>query len=165
MEKLLYDLSEHEFSKSRKILVWLFSAVFFLAGLGIIYMNIIQHDISIHISFAIAPFCISIFGAIVAYLATTKRKDHYFLIDNDKIEYRYGLFKPVKCTHKWSDIKEIIIPHKERNIMVKYTDNKAYLINLNWLEKRKTHFIRKHFYYASKEKNIPLTKVMRIPKK
>lgn len=165
MEKLWYDLSEHEFSSGMKVLSWIFSAVFFLAGLGIVYMNLIRHDQSIHITFAIAPFGISIFGAIVAYLTTTKRKDHYFLIDDERIEYRFGLLKPVKCTHKWSDIKEIVIPHLEKNIMVKYAGNKRYIINLTWLEKKKTHHIRKHFFYAAREKNIPLLKVRTMPKK
>ena len=165
MEKLLYDLSEHEFSTSRKALAWIFSAVFFLAGLGIVYMNMIEHDLSIHISFAIAPFGISIFGAIVAYLATTKRKDHYFLMDDEKIEYRFGLIKPVKSTHKWSDISEIIIPHKEKDVLVKYSNNKSYIIKLTWLERKKTHHIRKHFFYAAREKNIPLIKVKTLPKK
>lgn len=165
MERLFYDLSENEFSKGRKILAWAFSAVFFLAGLGIIFMNIILHDMSIHITFAIAPFGISIFGALVAYMASVKRKDHYFLMDNEKIEYRFGLIKPVKYSHKWSDITEIIIPHMEKNIMVKYHDNRKHLINLTWLEKKKTHFIRKHFYYAAREKNINIVKVVTLPKK
>ena len=28
-------------------------------------------------------------------------------MDDEKIEYQVGLFKPVKITHNWSDIKEI----------------------------------------------------------
>jgi hypothetical protein len=165
MEKLSYDLSEHEFSTGRKALAWIFSVVFFLAGLGIVYMNMVKHDQSIHISFAIAPFGISIFGAIVAYLASTKRKDHYFVMDDEKVEYRYGLFKATKSTHKWSQIKEIIIPHKDKNIMVVYVDNTRHVINLNWLERKKTHHIRKHFFYAAREKNITLSKVKELPVK
>jgi hypothetical protein len=165
MEKLFYDLSENEFSKGRKILAWIFSGVFFLAGLGIIYMNLVQHDSSIHISFSIPPFGISIFGGIVAYLATTKRKDHYFLMDNEKIEYRYGLIKPVKSTHNWNDIIEIIVPHRERNVMITSRNNQKHIINLTWLEKKKTHYIRKHFFYAAREKNIKLLTVKTLPKK
>jgi hypothetical protein len=165
MEKLFFDLSESEFSKGRKILVWIFSAVFFLAGCGIIYMNTVLHDKTIHINFCIAPFGISLFTAIVAYLATSKKKDHYFLIDNDKVEYRFGLFKPVKCVHKWDDVKEIHLPHKEKKVLIIYKDDTEHILNLTWIEKKKSHFIRRHFYYAIREKNLKLVKVDTIRKK
>ncbi|HVN56840.1 MAG TPA: hypothetical protein VMT63_00950 [Bacteroidales bacterium] len=165
MEKLFFDLSESEFSQGRKILVWIFSAVFFLAGCGIIFMNTVLHDRTIHMSFAFAPFGISIFAAIVAYLATTKRKDHYFLMDNEKIEYRIGMFSPDKITHNWSEVNEIVIPHKEKKVLLKCKNGTEQIVNLNWIEKKKSHFIRKHFYYAAREKNIGLTKVMTLPKK
>jgi hypothetical protein len=165
MEKLFFDLSESEFSKGRKILVWVFSAVFFLAGCGIIYMTAVLHDKSIHISFAIAPFGICIFTAIVAYMATSKKKDHYFVMDNEKVEYRFGLFRPVKFTHKWDDVKEIRIPHKEKKVMLIYKDNSEHIINLTWIEKKKAHFARRHFYYASREKHIDLITMKSLPKK
>lgn len=165
MEKLFYDLSESEFSKGRKVLIWLFAAVFFLAGLGIIFMNTVLHDKSIHITFCIAPFGIALFASGVAYMASTKRKDHFFLMDDDKIEYRFGLFKPVRYYHKWDDIIEIMMPHKEKKVRVRYKDNSEYIVNLSWIEKKKSHHIRKHFYYAAKEKNISLIKVNMLPKK
>jgi hypothetical protein len=164
MEKLFFDLSESEFSKGRKILVWMFSAVFFLAGCGIIYMSTVMHDNTIHISFSIAPFGISIFTAIVAYMSTSKKKDHYFVMDNEKVEYRYGLFKPVKRVHKWDEIKQIQIPIKEKKVGIKYNDDSEHIINLTWIEKKKAHFIRRHFYYASREKNIELIKVNNLSK-
>jgi hypothetical protein len=163
MEKLFYDLSEQEFSSGRKVLLWIFSGVFFLAGAGIIYMNVIQHDLSIHITFCIPPFGIGIFTGIIAFMATSKKKDHYFLMDNDKIEYRFGLFKPVKITHNWVDIKEIVMPHKERKVLLRYKNNNDHIVNLNWLERKKTHFIRRHFFYAAKEKNISIVNVKMLP--
>lgn len=165
MERLFFDLSESEFSQSRKILVWIFSVVFFLAGCGIIFMSTVQHDKTIHISFSIAPFGISLFTAIVAYMATAKKKDHYFLMDNDKVEYRFGFFKPVKYTYNWNDVSEIWMPHKEKKVLLKLKDNSEHIINLTWIEKKKSHFIRKQFYYASKEKNINLIKVLNLFKK
>jgi hypothetical protein len=102
MEKLYYDLSKEEFSSGRKALLWVFSGVFILAGFAIIYMNVIQHDLSIHITFCIPPFGIGIFTGIIAFMATSKKKDHYFLMDDEKIEYRFGIFKPVKVSHKWA---------------------------------------------------------------
>jgi hypothetical protein len=164
MEKLFYDLSEQEFSSGRKALLWIFSGVFFLAGAGIIFMNVIQHDLSIHITFCIPPFGIGVFTGIIAYMATSKKKDHFFLMDDDKIEFRFGLFKPVKVTHLWADINEILMPHKEKKVLLKYKNNTDHLVNLNWLEKKKTHFIRRQFYHAAREKNINIKSVKMLPK-
>lgn len=165
MENLYYDLSEQEFSKGRKILLWIFAGIFLFAGISIVFMNVFLHDLAIHISYSIAPFGIAIFVGVVAVMATFKRKDHFFRIDNDKIEYRYGMFKPVRYSHNWSEVKEIHLPHKEKKVLLVYTDNTQYVVNLTWLEKKKTSHIRKHFYYAAKEKNIKVVKVNLLPKK
>lgn len=165
MENLFYDLAEQEFSKGRKILLWIFSGIFLLAGVAIIFMNLFQHNLSIQLSLAAAPLGIGIFVGIIAAMATIKRKDHYFLIDNEKIEYRYGLIKPIKYSHKWNDIKEIHLPHKEKKVLLVYQNESSYVINLTWLEKKKTSHIRKHFFYAAKENNIKIVKVKTLSKK
>jgi hypothetical protein len=165
MENLYYDLSEQEFSKGRKILLWLFASLFFLAGLGIIFMNVVLHDQSIHISFSLAPFGIAIVVGFIAILATVKRKDSFFLIDSDKIEFRFGIIKPVKHSFKWIDIKEIHLPHKEKKVLLQFKDNSFFIINLNWLERKKTSHIRKHFFYAAREKNLDVVKVQILSKK
>jgi len=159
MEKIYFDLSEHEFSTGRKVLLWLFSISFFLAGLAIIYMHIVQHKMAINISYSIAPLGISIFSGLIAYLSTVKRRDHYFLIDDDKIEYRYGLIRPVKKTHKWDNIKEIYMAHRQKRIKLVNNDNSAHVINITWLERKKSTLIRKHIYYFARNKNIRLIKV------
>jgi hypothetical protein len=165
MEKLYYDLSKSEFTNSRKILVWLFSGVFILAGIGIIILSTVFHDKSITLSLSIAPFGIGLFTGLVAYQATVKKKDHFFLMDDNGTEYRFGMFKPVRVSHKWTDIKQMIIPHKEKKILLRYNDGSDHIVNLTWIEKKKSHHIRKHFYYAAKEKNIELIKVNYLPKK
>jgi hypothetical protein len=164
MEKLHYDLSKEEFSTGRKALLWIFSGVFFLAGAGIIFMNLILHDLSIHITFCIPPFGIAIFTGIIAYMATSKKKDNYFIMDDEKVEYRFGILKPVKFTHKWVDVEEIIIPHKEKKVLLRYKDKSFHLINLNWLERKKTHYIKRQFYHASREKNIGITSPAMLPR-
>jgi len=164
MENLFYDLSEQEFSIGRKILLWVFSGIFFLAGLGIIFMNTILHDKTIHISLCIAPFGISIAVLVIAIMSTFKRKDHYFLIDDEKIEFRFGIVKPVKHSYKWIDLKEIHLPHKEKKVLLVFKDDSTALVNLTWLEKKKTSHIRKHFFYSAKEKKIDIVKVMVLPK-
>jgi hypothetical protein len=154
MEKLYYDLSKEEFSAGRKALLWVFSGVFFLAGAGIIFMNVILKDLSIHITLCIPPFGIGIFTGIIAYMATSKKKDQYFLMDDEIVEYRFGFLKPVKITHRWTDVGEIIIPHNQKKVIVVYKNKTDHIINLNWLEKKKTHFIKRQFYHVAKEKNI-----------
>lgn len=159
MENLFYDLSEPEFSKSRKVLLWLFSSLFFLAGTAVIFTNIILHDQSMHIGLSLIPYGISIVVAIIAYMATFKRKGLFFLIDNEKIEFRFGVFKPVKHSFRWIDIREIRLPHREKKVLLNLKDSTSYIINLTWLERRRTNQIRKYFFYAAKENNIPVVKV------
>jgi hypothetical protein len=163
MENLYYNLSEEEFSKGRKTLLWIFTSLFFLAGLGIIFMNVILHEKSIHISLSLAPFGISIVAGIISGMATFNRKDHYFIIDNDKIEFRYGLINPGKKIFLWNDIKEIHFPHKQKKVKLVMKNDSSYVINLTWIEKKKSIRLRKHFYYVAKEKNINIVKIQVLP--
>lgn len=158
MGKIYYDLSENEFSKERKVLLWLFCIIFFLAGLGMIYLNIIANNIKIHISYSIAPFGISLFVGIIAYLSSAKRKNHYFLIDDDKIEYRFGLLKPVMRTFSWNGIKEIHMAHRQKKIRLVYNESEKPVINITWLERKKTVQIRKCLFYFARDKKIPVKK-------
>jgi hypothetical protein len=154
MENLYYNLAEEEFSKSKKISLWLFSLIFFIVGLGTIFMIIILKDDSIQLSVSIAPFGISIVAGIIAAMATFKGKDHFFLIDDEKIEFRYGLFNPAKTTYLWNNIAEIHLPHKQKKVRLLMKDNTSKIINLSWIQKKKSSHIRKHIFYGAKEKNI-----------
>jgi len=158
MEKLFYDLTEHEFSKGRKILLWIFAISFFLAGVAIIYMYIIEHDLAIHATYSIPPFGISLFAGFIAVLASVKRKNHYFVIDDDKIEYRYGLVKPVLKSYRWDNIKEVHFAHMNIKVRLIHRNGSASVLNLTWLEKKKSSAIRKHIFYGAREKNIPVLK-------
>jgi hypothetical protein len=162
MENLFYDLSETEFSKGRKILLWIFSLLFFLAGMAVIFMNVALHDQSMHISLSLVPLGISLVVAMIAVMATFKRKGLFFLIDHEKIEFRFGLIKPVKHSFKWNDIKEICMPHKQKKVLLMLKDNSSFIINLTWLERRRTANIRKYVFYAAKENNIPVLKVQML---
>jgi hypothetical protein len=159
MESLYYSLSEIEFSKGKKILLWVFSSLFFLAGLGIIFMNVILHDKSIQITLSSAPFGISLVVGIIAIMASQSNKDHFFSIDNEKIEFRFGLYKPVKQTYFWNDVLEIHLPHKQKKVKLVLKNNISVIINLTWIEKKKSSHIRKHFYYAAREKNMNIVKM------
>ena len=56
MEKVYYNLSEEEFSKGRKILLWGFAGLFFLAGLYVLLADIVFGQKSIPAVLSIAPF-------------------------------------------------------------------------------------------------------------
>jgi hypothetical protein len=158
MENLNYNLSEQEFTRSKKILLWGFSLLFFMTGLGVIFLNVVMHDETIHISVSSAPFGISIVVAIIASFATFSKKDHYFKIDNEKMEFKYGMLNPVKQSFLWNDIIEINFPHRQKKIKLIFRNNSFYIINLTWIEKKKSSHIRKHIFYGASEKNIKITK-------
>jgi hypothetical protein len=159
METLFYDLSEAEFSKGRKILIWILAAFFFLAGLWDIFANLVLGIPSFSLNLAVIPLVISLFITLFALFATIKRKDHFFFIDNDKIEFRNGAINPKKHSFLWSNISEIHLPHKQKKALLLLKDGTTYNINLMWIERKKAAAIRKHIYYFAKEKNINLLKI------
>lgn len=159
MENLYYNLSQEEFSTGRKLLLWGFAGLFFLAGVYVLLISLVFGHKSITPVLSLAPFGISIVVSIIAALATIKRKDLFFLIDNDKIEFRYGIFKPARHLFKWIDIKELILPHKQKKAKLLFKDGSSFVINLNWLQKKKAGLIRKHIFYAAREKDLKVIKV------
>lgn len=164
MEKLYFNLSEEEYSKSRKILLWIFVAAFFLGGVYVAMLSPVFGVHHIKPSLSLAPFGISLIVGIIALFATVKRKDLYFLVDDDKIEFRYGIFRPKKNSFLWSDIKEFVIPHKERKVKLIFKDGTSYIINLTWLQRKKSSHIKKHLYNSAKAKNLNILKVILLPK-
>jgi hypothetical protein len=164
MENLFDNLSEEEFSKGRKVLLWIFVAAFFLGGVYVALLSPVFGVHHIKPILSVAPFGISLIVGIVAFFATIKRKDLFFLIDNEKIEFRYGLFKPKKHSFQWIDIKELIMPHKERKVKLILNNGTAFTIDLNWLQRKKSSLIRKHLFHAAKEKNKNIIKVIHLSK-
>lgn len=162
METLYYNLSEEEFSKSRKILLWIFVVLFFIGGISIAISRPLLGINEIDPAFSIAPFGISLIVGIIALLATLKRKDIFFSIDDDKIEFRYGLFNPKKHSFRWAEISKIIMPHKERKVKVCFSDGTAFIIDLTYLQRKKATNIWKHIYYAARSKNLVIEKVIRL---
>ena len=165
MENLYFNLSEEEFSKGRKILLWVFSALFLLAGIYILIINLVFGHKSIPLFISLITFGISLFVAVIAAFASIKRKNIFFLVDDEKIEFRFGILNPKKHSFKWSDIKELIMPHKQKKAMLRLNDGSTFLINLNWLQKKKSSLIRKHIYQRAREKNLNVIKVLNLQKK
>jgi hypothetical protein len=162
MESINYNLSEEEFSKGRKILLWIFTSLFFLGGLGVLIAGPVFGLHEIKPSFSIAPFGISLVVGIISSFASIKRKDLFFYIDDDKIEFRYGLFRPKKYSFQWADIKELVMPHKEKKVMLMLKNGSSFVIDLTWLQKKKTHLIRKHIFNTAKYKDMDVRKIMHL---
>jgi uncharacterized membrane protein YesL len=164
MENLYYNLSEEEFSKSRKILIWIFAGIFYLAGFYILFMSLVLGHQSIHPVLSAAPFGIGIVVSLIAAMATIKRNDLFFSVNEDKIEFRYGIFRPKKHSFEWIDVVEVVMPQKQRKAMLMFKDGTTFTIDLTWLQKKKSSHIRKHLYYAATEKQKKIVKVNQLEK-
>ena len=159
MDQLFFNLSEEEFSKSRKVLLWIFVFLFFVAGLYVLTASPVFGHESIHPVISVAPFGISFVVFLIALLATIKRKDLFFLVDEGKIEFRYGIFKPKRHSFAWSEIREMIFPQKQRKIKLILNNGSFYVIELSYLQRKKSTLIRKHIYHAAHQRNINIIKV------
>ncbi len=165
MGNLFYNLSEEDISKSRQILLWGFSGLFFLGGVYVLIVGPVFGKTSISPILSLAPFGISLVVSIIAAFATIKRSDLFFSVDDDKIEFRYGLIKPKKHKYMWADIQEITMPSKQRKAMLQFKDGSSYVINLNWIEKRKSSIIKKHIFHAARIKNLNVKRVVTLVKR
>lgn len=162
MEDLYFNLSEEEFSTGRKILLWIFAGLFFMAGTIVLMQSLVFGHKSIHPIVSVAPYSISLIVTFIATLATLKRKDLFFKVDGNQIEYRYGLINPKKKSYLWNNIKEIVLPQKQKKAKLIFHDGSSFTIDLTWLQKKKSALIRKHIYYSAKQKNIPIIRVSHI---
>lgn len=160
MENVHYNLSEEEFSSSKKILLWIFSGFFFLAGVWVIILNVgMGKKESIPLVLSIAPFGISLVVGLIALMSSIKSKNQFFSIEDDKLEFRFGFFKPHKHSIRWSDVAELVLPHKQKKAMFLFSDGTSYTLNLTWLQKKKSGLIRKHIYHSASDKKIKISKV------
>lgn len=164
MESLYYNLSEEEFSKGRKVLLWVFGGLFFLSGVFVLIKSMIVGNEALPAILSVAPFGISAIVFTVAVFASVKRKDNYFSINDNEIEFCFGMLKPKKYHFNWDDIQELTMPHKERKARLLFKDGSSFTINLAWLQRKKSSHIRKHIYHAAREKNLKVTKVLVLSK-
>ena len=164
MENLYYNLSEEEFSKGRKILLWSFSALFFLAGIYVLFVSLILDQKSISPILSIAPFGISLVVCIIAFFASFKGTNLFFSVDMDKIEYKFGMMKPTTHLFKWGDVKELVMPHKQKKVKLIFKDGSEFIINLTWMQRKKSSHIRRHIYHVAREKDLNVLKVATLSK-
>ncbi|MCE5347327.1 MAG: hypothetical protein LLG13_13710 [Bacteroidales bacterium] len=164
MEDLYYNLSEEDSSKGRNILLWIFAGIFFIAGSYVLFQNFILGEKSISPTLAIAPYAICLVVSIIAAFATIKRKNLFFSINADRIEFRYGILYPKERSFNWADIKEIVMSHRQNKILIRFKNRAPFIINLSWLKREKASRIKKHLYNAAKEKNPDIIKVIKLIK-
>lgn len=162
MENLYYNLSEEEFSKGRKILLWSFAALFFLGGVYILVVSLLLDQKSINPVLSVAPFAISLVVSVIAGFATFKGTDLFFKIDNEKIEYKFGIFKPVIHTFQWADIKELVMPRKQKKVKLIFTSGTSFIINLNWIQRKKSSDIRRSLFHAARARDLNVIKVVSL---
>jgi membrane protein YdbS with pleckstrin-like domain len=162
MEKLHFNLSDEESSKGWRILLGIFAAVFILSGIFILGNYYVLGRSNIPVSFSIVPFVIGILVAGIALYVSIRRKEQYFNINRDVIEFRYGVFKASNHSFKWSDIKEITLPRRQKKARIHMKDGSDFTINLTWLDRKKASMIRKCLIYLVNEKEINLIKVVRL---
>jgi hypothetical protein len=164
MDKLYYNLSEEEFTKGRKTLLWGFVGFFFLAGIYVLFVSLVLGHKSIPAVLSVAPFGISFVVFVIAIFATIKRADMFFLIDDEKIEFRYGIFKPKKYSFNWIDVKNLVMPHKQRKAKLQFKDGTSFIIDLSYLQRKKSSIIRKHIYHTARSKDLEVIKVDTLKK-
>jgi len=159
MEELNFNLSEKEFSKGNKILLWIFASLFFLGGIYVVILSLVMDLKNVPITLSLAPFGISIVVFIIAAFATINRKDLLFTITDEKIEFRYGFLNPKRQSFKWADISEIVIPKNQNKVLLKFDGGKSFTVNLTWLNKEKGSRIKTHLYNVARDKNLTVVKV------
>lgn len=158
MEVLRLNLSRNEFSMSKKVLLWIVGSMFLAAGIWAIYMRFVKKDSSIQPGLTVVLFALSAFLFFIASLASFRKREHFFYVDNETITYRYGLISSRHQSYNWSEIKKIVMKYNQRKAILVFNNDKQVTINLNWINKSNSQIILKHIYYASKYKGLPVTR-------
>ena len=149
MDNLNFKLSEKEFSKGRKALLWIVGSIFTLIGLWDIYKSIELKDDRISVGVVTVTFSIAIFIFLVAFLASRKKQDHFFNVDDRGISYNYGMLLESKGNFEWTGIDHINFPPHRRAFILHLKAGGHKEVNLNWIEKTKGKSILRHVYYSA----------------
>lgn len=158
MDDLYFNLASEEFSKSRKILIWIIAILAALMTAWDSYLKFFKHDTYADLGLTFSLYGVTIFLFAIAILSTKKRKEHFFKIDRENISYHYGLIFPSHRSYAWTEIKKVYMPTHSKNTVLILNNDKPVHINLTWVERNKSRIIRKHIYYTAKERGIDLIK-------
>ena len=69
------------------------------------------------------------------------------------------MFKPAVHSFNWIDIKELVMPHRQKKVKLVFKDGSSFIINLTWIQKEKSSGIRKHIFHVAREKDLNVKKV------
>lgn len=162
MEKLHYNLAEEQITGSRKYLLWIVTCFFFLGGIYVIMLRPVFGNESVNPWLSLAPLGIGFFIGLISLYATIKRKDIYFHIDDEIIEFRYGIFRPKKYSFQWNNVKKLVLPHRERKVKLMFADGTSFIIDLSYIQRKRSILIRKHLFHMAKSKNISVITVISL---
>jgi len=165
MEKLHFNLSDEDSSKGWRILLSIFAAIFVLSGIFILVNYFVFDRRNIPLVFAVVPFTIGVLVAGIALYISIRRKEQYFNINKEVIEFRYGVLRASHHSFRWENLKEITLPRRQKKAKLHLKDGSAYTINLTWLDRKKASQIRKCLIYIADEKAINIIKVARLNSK
>lgn len=165
MENLHYNLSEEESSKGWKVLLGLFAGIFLVTGIYILVNNLVFGKGNIPLSFAVVPIAVGVIVAAITIYVSVRRKDQYFNISDEEIEYRYGIMKARYHKFRWNDVREIMMPRGQRKALLHLKDGSDHTVNLTWLDRHKAARIRKYFLYVARQRDLPVHKVKSLRKK
>jgi hypothetical protein len=158
MENIEINLYEKEFSKGRKVLLLLFGSVLLAAGLYNVALRVIKYDYLPSPGLTITTLSLGTLILLIALFATSKRKNYFFRINGESLEYRYGLLIAKEGKFKWNEISKIYMPPKVKYLSIENISGKITGINLNWIEGSKAIVIRKNIYYAARQLNKEIVK-------
>jgi hypothetical protein len=57
------------------------------------------------------------------------------------------------------------MPHKQKKVKLIFKDDSSFVIDLTWIQKKKSSHIRRHIYHVAREKNLEVIKVTNLTKK
>jgi hypothetical protein len=163
MENIEINLYEKEFSKGRKVLLLLFGSVLLATGLYNVALKVLKYDYLPSPGLTITTLSLGTLILLTAFFATSKRKNFFFRINSDSLEYRYGLLIAKEGKFQWHDISKIYMPPKEKSFFIESNSGNITGVNLNWIEGSKAIVIRKNIYYAARQLNKEIVKAR--PKK
>ncbi|MEZ4999340.1 MAG: hypothetical protein R2744_01345 [Bacteroidales bacterium] len=158
MDDLYFNLSEKEFSRGRKIILWIFGTIFILVGLWDLFLKLFKHNNMASMGVTITAISIGLFVYLIAILASSRKQENYFKVDSNTISYRFGLVAPTMNEITWTEVKTIYMPSHHKNIFIGKNTGRIIKVNLTWIEKNKSRLIKRHIYYVAKQRNIEILK-------
>jgi hypothetical protein len=162
MEQLYYNLSEEEFTKDKKIMLWASACFFFIVGLFVFRDIFVTVRRIIPPILALPPFVVCLVIICIGLWEKLRRKDLFFLVDEGKIEFRFGIFKAKRHSFKWAKISSIVMPLSQRKIKLNLNDGTCFVINLTFFKREKSTAIKNYIYKLAGEKEIKITIVKRL---